>query len=80
MSGRGGPFEVAVAEVFDRPPGVVFLVVVFRAEVGKVVVVGKPVILPVFGVVQIAAPGWGTTSGRPAVGCSGDLGQWALLK
>ena len=65
VSGGGGPFEVAVAEVFDRPPGVVFLVVVFRAEVGKVVVVGKPVILPIPRMVQITAPGRGATSGCP---------------
>ena len=52
--------------MLDGPPGVVLLVVVFRAEVREIVVVRETVILPILRMVEIAAPSGGTASRGPA--------------
>ena len=48
------------------PPGVLLLVVVFRAEVREIVVVRVTVVLPILRLVEIAAPSGGTASRGPA--------------
>ncbi|HEY8913141.1 hypothetical protein, partial [Lacisediminihabitans sp.] len=66
MPGGRGPLEVALADVLDGPPGVVFLVVVLRAEVREIVVIRGSGMLPVLRMVEIAASGGGTASGGAA--------------
>jgi hypothetical protein len=55
VSGGQDPFQVPVGQLCHLHVQVVFVVVVFLAQVGEVSVRGVPTVLPLLGVVEVAA-------------------------
>ncbi len=57
MPGGRGPLEVALADVLDFPAGVVFLVMMLRAQEREIVVIGPAAVLLVLRMVKITVSG-----------------------